>query len=257
MRNVGDFVEEERAAIGHFEAAHAVHLGVGEGALHVAEELALEDALGQSAGVDGDQRTGGAQRNRMQRLRHQPFAGAVLAGDEHVGVGGAHARDHVEHRPHGRRLRDQLREALGAQGAILGFQALSFAQRAAQLDLRFEDGREARVVPGLLNEIARAAAHGLHGQLHRSPGRHHDHRQGGIEALDAVEQLETFLAGGGVARVVEVHQDDVEIARFDGIDGRGGRVDGLGLIAFALHQEAQRFEDVGLIVGDEDARRVG
>ena len=56
LRNVGDFVQEERAAVGHFEAAHAVHLGVGEGALHVAEKLALEDALGQSAGIDRDQR---------------------------------------------------------------------------------------------------------------------------------------------------------------------------------------------------------
>ena len=89
LRDVGDFVQEERAAVGHFEAAHAIALGVGERALHVAEQLAFEDALGQAAGVDRDQRARGAQRDRVQRLRDQSLAGAVLAGDEDVGVGRA------------------------------------------------------------------------------------------------------------------------------------------------------------------------
>ena len=122
------------------------------------------------------QRARGAQRDGVQRLRDQSLAGAVFAGDEDVGVGRADARDHVEHRAHGRRLRDQLRKALGAQRAILRLQALPLAQRAAEFDLRLENGGEARVVPGLLDEIARAAAHGLDGQLHAAPRGHHDHR---------------------------------------------------------------------------------
>ena len=40
------------------------------------------------------------------------------------------------------------------------------------------------------------------------------------------------------------------------IDGRG-RSDGVDLIAFAFQQQAQRFQHVGLIVGDQDARRRG
>ncbi len=91
-------------------------------------------------------------------------------------------------------LRDQLRESLGAQSAVLGFEPLALAQRAAELDLRFENRGEPRVVPRLLNEIARAAAHGFDGEFHRSPRGHHDHRQSGIERLDAVEQLQTLLA---------------------------------------------------------------
>src|SRR5436305_3739484 len=50
-RDVGDLVEEEGAAVGQLEAAHAVGLGVGEGAAHVAKELALEHRLRQPAGV--------------------------------------------------------------------------------------------------------------------------------------------------------------------------------------------------------------
>ena len=75
--------------------------------------------------------------------------------------------------------------------------------------------------------------------------------------LDAVEQLEPFLPGSGVAGVVEVHQHDVEVARFDGVDGGGGRVHALGLVAFAFDQEAERFENIGLIVGDENRGRAG
>ena len=152
---------------------------------------------------------------RVQRLRDESFAGAVLAGDEDVGVGGADARDHVEHRLHGGRLGDQAGKLLGAQQAIFCFEALAFAQRAAQFDLGAEDGGEAGVVPGLLDEVAGAAAHGFDGQVHAAPGGHDDDRKRAIEGLDAVEQVEPFLAGGGVARVVEVHQDGVEVARFD------------------------------------------
>ena len=209
------------------------------------EELALEDALGQSAGVHGDQRARGAQRDRVQRLRHQPLAGAVFAGDQHVGVRGSHARNDVEHGAHGRRLRDELGEPFGAQRVIFGFEALAFAQGAAKLDLRLEDGGEARVVPGLLDE------------LHGPPGRHHDDGQRGVERLNAVKQLQAFLAGGGIAGVIEVHEYRVEVARFDRIDGGGRRVDGFGLVAFALDEESQRFENVRLIVGNEDTRRTG
>ena len=154
-------------------------------------------------------------------------------------------------------LRDQLRKALGAQRAVLGFQPLPLAQRAAQLDLRLQNGGEPRVVPGLLNEIARAAAHSLHRQFHRAPRGHHDHRQRGIERLDAIQQLQPFLPGGGVARVIEVHQHRVEVARFHGVDGRGGRIDGFGLVAFALDQEAKRLQHIGLVVRDQDAGRTG
>ena len=86
-RDVGDLVEEERAAVGELEAADAIGLGVGERAADVSEQLALEDAFGESAGVDRDERPVGARRSRVQPAGDDFLAGAVLAGDEHVGVG--------------------------------------------------------------------------------------------------------------------------------------------------------------------------
>ena len=218
LRDVGDFVQEERAAVGHFEAAHAVGLGVGERALDVAEQLAFEDALGEAAGVDGDQRARGAQRDGVQRLRDQSLAGAVFAGDEDVGVGRARRarsrRAPGAWRPIRRSAAGSARRA-GRGSRPPGAGRLRSA-RPSSIWVS-QDGGEARVVPGLLDEVARAAAHGLDGQFDAAPGGHHDHRQRGVERLDAVEQVETFLAGGGVARVVEVHQDGVEIAGFDGL----------------------------------------
>ena len=57
-RHVGDLVEEQRAAVGHLESPDAILLRIGERALHMAEELALEDAFRDAAGVDGDHRAG-------------------------------------------------------------------------------------------------------------------------------------------------------------------------------------------------------
>ncbi len=48
-RHVGDFVEEERSAVGQLESPHAIRARIGKGAAHVAEQLALEDGLGHAA----------------------------------------------------------------------------------------------------------------------------------------------------------------------------------------------------------------
>ena len=117
--------------------------------------------------------------------------------------------------------------------------------------------QDTRVVPGLAHEIARAPAHGFHGDVHRAPGGHHDNRERGIGRLDLRKQVEPLFARGRVPGVVEVHQDSVVFAIFDGLQygcGRGHRV---ALVAFRLEQQPERLEDVRLIVGNENARGHG
>ena len=254
-RHVGDFVEEERAAVGELEAADAIDLRVGERALHVAEELRLEDALGHAAGVDRHHRTVGARRHGVQRLRDQALAGAVLAGDEDVGVRRADARDDVEHRPHRRRFGEQRRVPVGHQRLVRRFELPPAPDRAAQLGLRPHDRQQPLVVPRLLDEVARAAAHRLDRHVDRSPRRHHDNRQRFVGRVNPLQQVEPFFAGRRVARVVEVHQDDVvvlELHRAKQLLRRRRRVDD---VALRLQQQAQRLEHIGLIVADQDARR--
>ena len=51
-RDVADLVEEERAALGHLEAAATTRDGAGERALLVAEELGEEERLDERRAVD-------------------------------------------------------------------------------------------------------------------------------------------------------------------------------------------------------------
>jgi hypothetical protein len=71
--------------------------------------------------------------------------------------------------------------------------------------------------------------------------------------VDAREQVEPFFSRRGVARVIEVDQDGVIVALLERLEHGGRRLDGVGLIALALDQQAQRLEDVRLIVGDQNA----
>ncbi len=65
--------------------------------------------------------------------------------------------------------------------AVFRFEALAATQRARQLDLRADAGDQPGVVPGLLEEIAGAAAHRLDGQIDRAPGGH-ARRRAGVES---------------------------------------------------------------------------
>ncbi len=145
----------------------------------------------------------------MQSLRHDFFAGAMFAGDQHIGVGRANTRDGLQHGLHGRCGGDEFRTAFGAQQARFGFQLLRPLQGAMQFDLGAQDCEQAFVLPRLLDEIAGAATHGFDGQPNIAPGRHHDHRHAAVESHDFREQVETFLAGGGVAGVIQVDEHGI------------------------------------------------
>ncbi len=66
----------------------------GERPAHVAEELALEQALGQRRAVDLDQRTPRTATGGVEGVRDQLLAGAAFAGDEHRGVDVGERSDH-------------------------------------------------------------------------------------------------------------------------------------------------------------------
>ena len=77
-----------------------------------------------------------------------------------------------------------------------------------------------------------------------------------VGRVDAAQQVEPLLARRRVARVVQVDEHDVVVAlASSAVSTARGRVDGVDLVALALEQQPQRFEHVGLVVGDEDAGR--
>jgi hypothetical protein len=159
----------------------------------VAEQLALEHAVGEPAHVDHDERLAGARARRVEPAGDELLAGAVLAGDEHVRRRRADALHEAEHGLHGRALGEDLDAPGGgvaAQRAHLALQAVRAAQRGAELRLRAQRGDEARVVPRLLDVVARPAPHRLHGALDAPPRRHHDHGERGVERLQLEHEVE-------------------------------------------------------------------
>src|SRR5256885_1242400 len=75
---IGDLVKKQRAIVGELESADAIYLGVCKGATHVAEQLALEQGLRNSAQIDGDHRPLGAPRRRVQPARDDLLSCAVF-----------------------------------------------------------------------------------------------------------------------------------------------------------------------------------
>src|SRR5204863_5673599 len=92
--HLADLVQEEAATVRQLELAELLLVRVGERALLVAEELALEQRLRDGGAVERDERLSGARAPIVDRLRDELLAGAALAGDEDRRL----ERRHGEHR---------------------------------------------------------------------------------------------------------------------------------------------------------------
>src|SRR5437660_4848564 len=78
-RDLADLVEEQRAAVGHLEAADLLGDGAGEGAPLVPEELALEEAPRNGGAVELHERAVAAVASVVDGPREQLLARARLA----------------------------------------------------------------------------------------------------------------------------------------------------------------------------------
>jgi hypothetical protein len=74
---LAELVEEQRAAVGLADEAGALGgADVGE-VPGVAEQLGVEEGLGEGGGVAGDERSGGAEGERVDGLGDELLAGAA------------------------------------------------------------------------------------------------------------------------------------------------------------------------------------
>ena len=98
--HLADLVEEARPARRRFEEASLVGERPRERTLEVAEQLALEERLGEGAAIDGHEWTVGPAARRVDGAGDQLLPGARLALDEHRARRRGDARDnpvHIEH----------------------------------------------------------------------------------------------------------------------------------------------------------------
>ena len=82
-RDLRNFVEEDGAVVGQFEASLALLQRAGECALLVTEQLAFHQGLGQGSAVNRDKRLLAARAQCVQLARNQLLAGSALAEDQH------------------------------------------------------------------------------------------------------------------------------------------------------------------------------
>jgi hypothetical protein len=106
QRHVADLVEEDRPAVAELELADPLARGAREGALLVAEELALDQVVGDGGAVDGDERLGGPVAVLPDRAGDQLLARAALARDHDRDVARRHLADDLEDLLHDRRRAD-------------------------------------------------------------------------------------------------------------------------------------------------------
>ena len=88
--------------MGELEATDPPLERPGEGALLVAEDLALEQRLRNGGAVDGDERIAMTGRQLVERARRQLLAGAALAREQDGRGRGRRQLEQAEHLPHDR-----------------------------------------------------------------------------------------------------------------------------------------------------------
>src|SRR5262249_366450 len=81
-RQLADFVEEQRAALGGFDVSLALYVRAGERPLLVGEQLAFEQVLRDGVAVDRDERTLVLRAAGVERPRDHFLAGAAFAQDQ-------------------------------------------------------------------------------------------------------------------------------------------------------------------------------
>src|SRR5262249_13628949 len=102
-RQLTHFVEEQGAAGGQLEAPALEPVGAGEGTALVAEQLGLDQGLGQRGAVDRGEGPFGARAPLVDRARERLLARSAGAGEQHGGLGRRDALGLSQRRREGRR----------------------------------------------------------------------------------------------------------------------------------------------------------
>ena len=188
QRHVAHLVEEERAAVGVFELAHAVRRGVGEGPFDVAEQLALQNVLAQGGTVQGHEGLVLPRAVLVDGLGDELLAGAGLALDEQRGVGGGDAFQPLDDVAHLAAVADHAFEAEFLVQPPVQFQVGPPQPRTVDGPLR---GRAKLVNVQRLGQVVEGPfLHGLDGRRDRTEAGQQDDLGIGLGTLGPFEDLQ-------------------------------------------------------------------
>src|SRR5262245_11623427 len=171
----------------------------------MAEELALQQGLGDRRAVERHERLALARTPLVQGAGGNLLAGAALSGDEHRGARVGNPPEQIVDRRHRRARADQVPEV----GRLLDDAAelLDLLPQPPVLDGTFERDHEGVELDRLGDEIVGARADGGDRRLERAEGRDHDGGHVGVTADDLLAELEAVHA-----LQAQIGDDDVDVA---------------------------------------------
>src|SRR6266699_2008503 len=245
-RHVADLVEEERAAVSDLELPLARRDRPREGALLVAEELALDQLARERSAVHLDERLRAPRPVVVERVGDQLLAGAARAADEDREIGVRHLADHVEDALHPRALADQASEAIRARHLLL--QEPERAPHLHAVEQALDHQLELVVVEGLRDVVGGAQLHRLDRDLLRAEGGDHDDRRLGRVLAHPAQDVHA-------AHVLEAQVGDDEVVGIlrEPREGLLARVYGVDLVPARAEQALDGDADRALVVDDQDA----
>jgi hypothetical protein len=221
----------------------------------MAEEFGLEQGLADRTHIDGKEDLLRARGHRVQAPGDEFLAGAVLAEDQHVGVGGGGPLDERKDVLHRRRFRDDVlgnRAGRLAQCRIGPLERCGLAAALPQFHARGNGRDDLLVLPGLGHEIGSAAFHRLDRSVDAAVRGDHDDDRLGVDLQDAFEPFQALLPRGLARAEVHVQQYDVEPVPLHQVGDAIGPPAGDHLGETAPQQQARCREDVVVVVDDQD-----
>ena len=231
--------------LGQLEHALLVGDGAGEGAADVAEELALEEVLGERGAVDGDEGVVAAGALEVDGPGGHLLARPALAGDQDGRVRRGDLLDEdvdLLHRP---ALADHLLEAVAVLEVPLEEDVLLLeppgGQAPADDDLQLLD------VERLDDVVERPGLEGLDGLGDAAVGRDQDDREVGPVFPGVAEDVHAVGPGH-----LDVGHDQVDLFLLQDLEAPGGREGGLDRVAFLLEDDREQVEEALFVVDDQD-----
>ena len=165
----------------------------GERAALVAEELRLDERLGDRAAVDDEERLVAPVARLVDRARDALLAGAALARDEHRGPGAGDALRQLEDAAHRLGAEDDLAPAARARACA---RSVSFSATMARFSRAFwTSARSSLVGERLRDEVVGAALHRVDGRLDAAVRGHHDDLGARRPLLDERQEIEPAAVG--------------------------------------------------------------
>ncbi len=202
-----DLVQEDGAAVRHFELAAFLRIGAGERPFFVAEELRFQQRLRQRRARYRDEGFRRAVARVMDGARDHLFAGAAFSLDQHRAAQARHLGGQVQDLPHARILADHvvrgvLARQLLAQDRVFPLQVLHLDDAVHQQRDLF---RIARLDDVLLRAFLHSGDGGIHGGIGgddddgclrvQPPDLHH-----GLDAVHAAGHFQVDEIDGVVTR---------------------------------------------------------